>query len=161
MASHCLTCQIKTPNTVLRPLVLHCPTTVKTLTPQLTAGPRVSSRVHHPTVTPSCKHVSRRSSQPKDQSQVSCIAGRFFTIWTSSKAPSSELVWTNSCGKVRFQEIKINTNSLDVCVWNRHVTSTAFYWSKQSHIRGWGDKLYLLMQRPTKSHIAKAHRYRE
>ena len=61
---------------------------------------------------------SRASSQPKDQSQVSCIAGRFFTIWTSSEAPSSELVWTNSCGKVRFQEIKINTNSLDVCVWN-------------------------------------------
>ena len=101
---------------------------------------------------------SRGSSQPKDQSQVSCIAGRFFTIWATREAPSSKLAWTNSCGKVRFQEIKINTNSLEVCPWNRHVTSAAFYWSKQAQIRGWGDKLYLLMQRPTKSHIAKAHR---
>ena len=30
---------------------------------------------------------SRRSSQPRDRSQVSCIAGGFFTIWTTRKAP--------------------------------------------------------------------------
>ena len=29
---------------------------------------------------------SRGSSQPRDQIQVSCIAGRFFTIWTSREA---------------------------------------------------------------------------
>ena len=29
---------------------------------------------------------SRRSSQPRDQTQVSCIAGRFFTIWAAREA---------------------------------------------------------------------------
>ena len=28
---------------------------------------------------------SRRSSQPRDQTQVSCIAGRFFTVWATGK----------------------------------------------------------------------------
>ena len=30
---------------------------------------------------------SRGSSQPRDQTQVSCIAGRFFTIWATWEAP--------------------------------------------------------------------------
>ena len=30
---------------------------------------------------------SRGSSQPRDQTQVSCIAGRFFTVWTTWEAP--------------------------------------------------------------------------
>ena len=29
---------------------------------------------------------SRGSSQPRDQTWVSCIAGRFFTIWATSEA---------------------------------------------------------------------------
>ena len=28
----------------------------------------------------------RESSQPRDQTQVSCIAGRFFTVWVTNKA---------------------------------------------------------------------------
>ena len=31
---------------------------------------------------------SRGSSQPRDQTLVSCIAGRFFTIWATREAPS-------------------------------------------------------------------------
>ena len=31
---------------------------------------------------------SRDSSQPMDQTQVSCIAGRFFTIWATREAQS-------------------------------------------------------------------------
>ena len=30
---------------------------------------------------------SRGSSQPRDQTQVSCIAGRFFTVWATREAP--------------------------------------------------------------------------
>ena len=30
--------------------------------------------------------VSRGSSQPRDQTQVSCIAGRFFTSWATKEA---------------------------------------------------------------------------
>ena len=31
---------------------------------------------------------SRGSSQPRDRTQVSCIAGRFFTYWATGEAPS-------------------------------------------------------------------------
>ena len=31
---------------------------------------------------------SRRSSQPRDQTQVSCIAGRRFTIWATGEVPT-------------------------------------------------------------------------
>ena len=31
---------------------------------------------------------SRESSWPRDRTQVSCITGRFFTIWTTREAPS-------------------------------------------------------------------------
>ena len=34
---------------------------------------------------------SRESSQPRDQTQVSHIAGRFFNIWATSEAVSGEL----------------------------------------------------------------------
>ena len=33
-----------------------------------------------------CLPSSRGSSQPKDRTQVSCIAGRFFTIWATGEA---------------------------------------------------------------------------
>ena len=43
---------------------------------------------------------SRGSSWPKDQTQVSCIAGRFFTIWASREAPidyvSHKKEWNNA-----------------------------------------------------------------
>ena len=32
---------------------------------------------------------SRGSSQPRDQTQVSCIAGRLFTSWATREAPYS------------------------------------------------------------------------
>ena len=34
-------------------------------------------------------HLIRGSSQPRDQTQVSWIAGRFFTSWATREAPSS------------------------------------------------------------------------
>ena len=32
-------------------------------------------------------HFSRGSSQPRDRTQISCIAGGFFTIWATRDAP--------------------------------------------------------------------------
>jgi len=32
---------------------------------------------------------SRRSSRPRDQTQLSCTAGRFFTIWATKEAQTS------------------------------------------------------------------------
>ena len=40
---------------------------------------------------------SRGSSQPRDQTQVSCIAGRFFTIWATREAYSSKNVFCSTC----------------------------------------------------------------
>ena len=36
---------------------------------------------------------SRRSSRPRDQTQVSCIAGRFFTLWATRKDWVLNLIW--------------------------------------------------------------------
>ena len=35
----------------------------------------------------------RGSSQPRDQTQVSRLAGRFFTIWATKEAPSFKNLW--------------------------------------------------------------------
>ena len=39
---------------------------------------------------------SRASSQPRDQTQVSCIAGRFFTVWTIQGQDRAESTWDRS-----------------------------------------------------------------
>ena len=61
---------------------------------------------------------SRGSSRPKDRTQVSCIAGRFFTSWATRKAPSecgcgvkSTPFWIAMLRK----KIKIGTS-----FWERH-----------------------------------------
>ena len=43
---------------------------------------------------------SRGSSQPRDQTQVSCIAGRFFTIWATREALTS-LMALHKCHLIR------------------------------------------------------------
>ena len=48
---------------------------------------------------PSC----RRSSQPKDGTQVSSIAGRFFTIWNTREAP--KVLKNYPCWKRTVQEL--------------------------------------------------------
>ena len=44
---------------------------------------------------------SSQGSQPRDQTQVSCIAGRFFTIWATREAPSKNQpkleLWIKQC----------------------------------------------------------------
>ena len=47
---------------------------------------------------------SRRSSQPQDGTQVSHIAGRFFTVWATRKAPQWTWIWTVWSLLVRDQE---------------------------------------------------------
>ena len=39
---------------------------------------------------------SRESSQPRNRTQVSCIAGRFFTSWVTWEAQGSHLRWNYS-----------------------------------------------------------------
>ena len=43
---------------------------------------------------------SRESSQPRDQTQVSHIAGRSFNIWVTSEVVSGKLQYSNKCAKL-------------------------------------------------------------
>ena len=36
---------------------------------------------------------SREYSPPRDQTQVSCIAGRFFTIWATREVIANIIIW--------------------------------------------------------------------
>ena len=60
---------------------------------------------------------SRRSSQPRDQTQVSHIAGRFFTSWATSEAPLTVQITTN-CGKFwkRWEYQTILSVSWETCM---------------------------------------------
>ena len=40
--------------------------------------------------------LSRASSQPRNQTRVSCIAGRFFTSWVTREAPVSEVIFNEN-----------------------------------------------------------------
>ena len=57
---------------------------------------------------------SRGSSQPRDQTRVSCIAGRCFILWATSEAPK---VWTallhfeNAVLSIRFYHLRRNAFS--------------------------------------------------
>ena len=83
---------------------------------------------------------SRGSSQPRDWTQVSCIAGRFFTVWANREAPSMNMPdfiypcsswWTLSC--LHFFAIMNNIAAdlhVQVFVW------TCFYFSWVYILRG-------------------------
>ena len=53
---------------------------------------------------------SRGSSQPRDQTWVSCIAGRFFTVWTTREAPWGNVTLTllTQPSSNEFWTLKIN-----------------------------------------------------
>ena len=53
---------------------------------------------------------SRESSQPRDQTQVLCIAGRFFTIWATREA--QEYLWVSSPEDLTDQGIKPGSPAL-------------------------------------------------
>ena len=67
-------------------------------------------------------HFSRGFFQPRDWTQVSCIAGKFFTIWTTREALNLEqvlkIMYTENC-KTLMKEIKDNMNrQRDIpCSW--------------------------------------------
>ena len=45
---------------------------------------------------------SRGSSWPRDWTQVSCIAGRLFTIWATREAHYSTFIWLDLSGALRI-----------------------------------------------------------
>ena len=63
---------------------------------------------------------SRGSSQPRDQTQVSCIAGRFFTIWATREAREYDLIWTfvDLCRPGRGDHAKLGQQRLEWCFYS-------------------------------------------
>ena len=45
---------------------------------------------------------SRESSQPRDQTQVSCMAGEFFTNEPRVKAKEIDLIWGQVCSPLLY-----------------------------------------------------------
>ena len=45
---------------------------------------------------------SRKSFQPRNQTQVSCIAGEFFTVWATKEAPCVGLRWKNNSNRKTY-----------------------------------------------------------
>ena len=56
---------------------------------------------------------SRASSQPRDRIQVSCIAGRFFTIWDTREAPESNYTPIKKKKKNRFPTLLFQNEYLE------------------------------------------------
>ena len=57
---------------------------------------------------------SRRSSWPRDQTQVSCTAGRFFTVWAAREAQSVERsIQRHVTWKWSYHLVSIKTLGLD------------------------------------------------
>ena len=54
---------------------------------------------------------SRGSCWPRDQTQVSCIAGRFFNIWASREVLVSPRVCPNSCPVSRWCYLTISSSA--------------------------------------------------
>ena len=66
-----------------------------------------------------CHASSRGSSQPRDGTRVSCIAGRFFTIWATRDTLKGK-------SKIKYMKEEKRTTSdqqdfIDVSIWNKSI----------------------------------------
>ena len=75
---------------------------------------------------------SRGSSWPKNWTRVSCIAGRFFTVWTTSKAGTNyilSLFTGNSCPSHQAW-LRSNTNSI---ITDYNISALSWYFKKVNY----------------------------
>ena len=86
---------------------------------------------------------SRVSSRPRNQTQVSCFAGRFFTIWATWEAPENHEIMINIineahiCGGYSFSNYKIFADFLvlevvyfESCYRNMHSVMLLSSWKE-------------------------------
>ena len=74
---------------------------------------------------------SKGSSQPRDQTQVSCIAGRFFTSWATREVPSEDRVKVenSTSGKCVYQASALQSH----CVLRTKVSVPVLWSAPQSY----------------------------
>ena len=75
---------------------------------------------------------SRGSSRPRDWTQFSCIAGRFFTAWDTRKPLSNDAgIYKNYIANFMLN----GTTSKQLYPWNQEQDRIQWYNSKPSHFR--------------------------
>ena len=84
---------------------------------------------------------SRGSPWLRDQTHVSCIAGRFFTIWATKEAqagyakqPTKRKAWTSSITQIEkfFEYIFVCTQFIEIKGWARQFVCFVKYLSNES-----------------------------
>ena len=89
---------------------------------------------------------SRGSSQPRDWTLVSCITGRFFTIWATREAP-----------KMSFQEGNTPTRcSINIC-WMNRLFVLSWLCNSQEKTRCGGFSFSGQSESPIKNHCFCSH----
>ena len=89
---------------------------------------------------------SRGSSQPKDRTQVSCIACQFFTSWATREAPDNvkEILFSTSCTAVGIVRLNF-CHSVRYKNWRKKWQPTAVLLPGKSHGRRsyipWGHRV--------------------
>ena len=66
---------------------------------------------------------SRGTSRPRDQTQVSCIAGRFFNVWAMS------VLFVHSIGCITISVLWIRKPKLREVMWPFHVHPANKWWT--------------------------------
>ena len=85
------------------------------------------------------------SSQPRDQIQVSLIAGRFFTIWATREAPLPQASvymyhkWDEKTA-LRIGENNYNWPGINLC--NIQTAHAALYQKNKQTVKEWAEDLY-------------------
>ena len=90
------------------PGLLHCGQIIYYLSHQ--ESPRILEWIAMPS--------SRASSQPRDQTQASHTAGRFFTIWATREAPHAPWYWPKEL-KTYFHMEYLHTDVYSIFIHNR------------------------------------------
>ena len=85
---------------------------------------------------------SRGSSQPRDRTRVSCMAGRFFTFWATGKSLKKIQKYKN----IRYFKIKLSSLVLSLfCVG---LVSWTSRWHRSVSCSSWRLPIYLAQWRP-------------
>ena len=100
----------------------------------------------------------RGSSPPRDRTQVSCIAGAFFTSWTTREAPTSRVHATNATHHSWFnlEHMPRSCQPFPLCSYFpslppiRHCVGRSHY--AQTTLKGWG----IILHPPEVNYLSKS-----
>ena len=115
-----------------------------------------------------CFVLLQGSSQPRDRTQVSCIAGRFFTVWAIREAPCHLCLVSNVSSLAKHLNQRIVIAALPPPSWDHLVTLFTFTLLHffKAHLSIWksvSSHIYLFSDssnsnvRPKSTHFVSLH----